>query len=174
MNDQNPNPETQDDKAVTEAIALADLDFKDLAFNSEVNGTTAVLKATDKGYYLKKAKEAGISEETIKNVSKFDETFLNAVTDSIADASEKTFLGDKAIEKVITITPFGLEKSASIKTTLVRQRTHPIPNTDDGTGKPKTVTKPSLVIEVIRPSGRITKTKRKAIENRLKETIINA
>jgi len=153
---------------VSGIIPVNDLKFDDVKFKTEVADNVATVVPEDAKLYYNKAEEVGISAKTIDAVNEFEAKYSKGMFDKSIEVIEATYNGDKAITKVGVVTPFGAGKHDSIGVYTKREVTHRIPGTD------KTVTKPSINVEVTRASSSMTKASLKRVRNDLAKAIINS
>jgi len=130
------------------------------------NGT-AVIKVKNDNLFVEAAKEAGIEKKTLEEVSKFKEAYLAAANEAAVDEVLVIMKDDEDIKNAEVTTPNGIGKSANIQTFVQREKTGPIPGTD------KTYRK-SIVKTVVNSREYVyPKTKRKALEQKLTDALLN-
>ena len=150
-----------------EVKKIDELSLEGTEFEVSKENGVANIKATDEKLYVEKAKEVGISKKTLEETAKFDEVYLNKAFEEAVAEAEKVMKEDKDIKEAEIQIPFGVQKSSKVKTYVVREKTHRIP------GKDETVTKPQIKVVVESHRYNITTSKRKSLENKLKETLLN-
>ena len=127
----------------------------------------AVIKVKNENMFVEAAKEAGIEKKTLEEVSKFKEAYLAAANEAAVDEVKVVMEKDADIKNAEVTTPFGVGKSTNIQTFIQREKTGPIPGTD------KTYRK-SIVKTVVNSREYVyPKTKRKALEQKLTDALLN-
>jgi hypothetical protein len=128
----------------------------------------ATIKVTNEHLFVEKAKEAGIEKKTLEQVSKFREAYLNAAVEEAAMEAKRVMEEDKDIKEAEVDTPNGIGKSSKIKTYVLREKTMRVPGPDN-----KTITKTVIKNVVESREFLFPKSKRKELENKLTEALLN-
>jgi len=130
------------------------------------NGT-AVITVKNDNMFVEAAKEAGIEKKTLEEVSRFKEAYLAAANEAAVDEALVVMKDDEDIKNAEVTTPNGIGKSVNIQTFIQREKTGPIPGSD------KTYRK-SIVKTVVNSKEYVyPKTKRKALEQKLTDALLN-
>ena len=130
------------------------------------NGTS-VITVKDENLFVEAAKEAGIEKKTLEEVSKFKEAYLAKANELAIDQVLTVMKDDESVKNAEVTTPAGLTKSTNIQTFVQREKTGPIPGTD------KTYKKSVIKTVVNSREYVFPKTKRKALEQKLTDALLN-
>jgi len=149
-------------------MSKVEVSLKGTEVEVEKNGKAAKVKIGDEKLYLNKASEAGIEKKTLETVAHFDEAYINAAVDNAVAEAEVVLVGDKEIDEVNVVTPFGINKSSVATTNVKRAMTSPIPGTD------KKVTKSRIKNIVTTTRYNVSKAHIKKLADALSEKVVNA
>ena len=182
MAEENTVVESTEEEQVVEVVAtpLEELDFTGIAFNTEVDGETALSTIENKNFYVEKAKEAGLTKNTLELVQAFDEKFMAGVVAASEENSEKIFKDNKGVEVIEAVVPFGVHYNVGDKdmngrklgtntakavnslltTKISREVTYP-----------GDVKKPAIKVVVTSPRYKMGRTSVRKLEDKLKEAL---
>jgi len=124
-----------------------------------------ILKSKDEDAFVEavKAVNPEITKKLLKELDKIQDAYLEMGLDLAKNKAVEEFRNDTG--RVEVVLPFGVNKSDTVTYDITKERTFSIP------GKDTKITKPVIKMEVKKAGCKISKSKIKALEEDIAETL---
>lgn len=136
-------------------------------FNVEKDGDKAIVSVKEDDIYFTEADKAGLNKKILKEVDKFNQTYLRKVVDTSVDEASKILKDDSNIQAIEVTLPSGTHKTDKITTIVHRANETRIPGTD------KTIVKPLIKVKVTNSVNRVSKAHIKSLRDELDDILAN-